>query len=100
MSLSKRLLTSASPGGLPLHETFTVASQGALDISSVAGHPFLVTDYFSSPRVVAKPYQCDEGFRTSPQKPQYPNLYRRLKHMFGRSLRAKIFGQTGIKGYT
>ena len=48
-----RLNGEDGPGGSPSHSTLSVASQGALDISSVAGHPpSLVTDHFSSPRLV------------------------------------------------
>ena len=37
------------PGGSPSHETLSMASQGALEISSVIGHPpSLVRDHFSS----------------------------------------------------
>ena len=71
-----------SPGGTPLHETRSVASQGlgALEISSVVGQPpSLVRDHFCTPRIVAKPCQCGEGCRPSPQRSQYPNLYRHLK---------------------
>ena len=50
--------------GSPLPETLSVASQGALEISSVIGHPHsLVRDHKSSPRMVAKPCQCSERLR-------------------------------------
>ena len=80
------------PGGMLLHETLSVSPLGALEISLVIGHPpSLVIDHFSSPRVVAKSRKCDERRRPSSQRPQYPNLYRRLKQRLGRSLRASIY---------
>ena len=43
------------PGGTPTHEALSVSPQGALEISSVIGQPpSLISDLFSSPRVVAK----------------------------------------------
>ena len=76
-------------GCLHMRETFSMASQGALEIFSITGHPpSLVRDHFSSPRMVAKPGQRDGELRSSPQRPQYPNLYRCLKCRLGRSLRA------------
>ena len=63
-------------GGSSSHETLSVASQRALEISSVTGHPpSLVRDHISSPRMVAKSCQRDEGLRLLSQRPQYPNLY-------------------------
>ena len=60
-------------GGMPSLEALSVSSQGALEISSVVGQPpSLVSDHFSSPRVVVKPCKLT-------QRPQYPGLYRRLK---------------------
>ena len=35
--------------------------------------------------------QCDEGCGPSPQRPQYPNLYRHLKQRLGCSLRASLY---------
>ena len=56
------------PGRTPSHETLSVSSQGALEISLVFGHPpSLVRDHFSSPRVVEKSYKCYEKHRPSPQ---------------------------------
>ena len=50
-------------GGWPSHEIFSVVSRRKLEIS-VAGHPpSLFRDHFSSPRVVAKSCQRDEGIR-------------------------------------
>ena len=79
------------PGGSPSHETLSMPSQGALEISSVIGHPpYLVRDHFSSSRMVVKPCQRDEERRPSPQRSQYPNLYRSLKCRLERSLRAGL----------
>ena len=67
------------PGGTLSHKTLSVASQRALEISSVIGQsPSLVIDHFSSPRVLAKLCKRDEGCRPLPQRPQYPNIYRLL----------------------
>ena len=80
------------PGGTPSHEALSVSPQGALEISSVAGHPpFLDRNHFSTPRVVAESHKRDERFRPSSQRPQYPTLYRRLKRRLGRSLRAYLY---------
>ena len=75
------------PGGTPSHEALSVSSQGALEISSVAGQPpSLDRSHCSPPRLVAKSLKCDERCRPSSQRPQYPTLYRRLKRRLGRSL--------------
>ena len=80
------------PGGTPSHETFSVSSQGALEISSVAGQPpSLDRSHCSPPRLVAKSLKRDERCRPSSQRPQYPTLYRRLKRRLGRSLRSKFY---------
>ena len=80
------------PGGMPSHEALSVSPQGALEISLVVGHPpSVVIDHFSLPRVVAKSHKRDEGCRSSSQRPQYPNLYRRLKQRLGHSLRASLY---------
>ena len=64
------------PGGMPSHEALSVSSQGALEISSVAGQPpSLDRSHCSPPRVVAKPRKRDERCRPSSQRPQYPTLY-------------------------
>ena len=43
------------PEGMPSHEGLSISPQGALEISSVVGHPpSLVRDNFSSRRMVAK----------------------------------------------
>ena len=73
------------PGGTPSHEALSVSSQGALEISSVAGQPpSLDRSHCSSPRLVAKSLKRDERCRPSSQRPQYPTLYRRLKRRLGR----------------
>ena len=80
------------PGGTPSHEALSVSSQGALEISSVAGQPpSLDRSHCSSPRLVAKSRKRDERCRPSSQRPQYPTLYRRLKRRLGRSLRPKFY---------
>ena len=80
------------PGGTPSHEALSVSSQGALEISSVAGQPpSLDRSHCSPPRLVAKPHKRDERCRPSSQRPQYPTLYRRLKRRLGRSLRSKFY---------
>ena len=93
------------PGGMPSQEALSVSSQGALEISSVAGQPpSLDRSHCSPPRLVAKSLKRDERCRPSSQTPQYPTLYRRLTRRLGRSLRPKIpqrvCGQIGKKGYT
>ena len=80
------------PGGTPSHEALSVSSQGALEISSVAGQPpSLDRIHCSPPRLVAKSLKRDERCRPSSQGPQYSTLYRRLKRRLGRSLRSKFY---------
>ena len=80
------------PGGTPSHEALSVSSQGALEISSVAGQPpSLDSCHFCTPRLVAESCKRDERRRPSSQRPQYPTLYRRLKRRLGHSLRSKIY---------
>ena len=80
------------PRGTPSHEALSVSPQGALEISSVIGHPpSLNRNHFSTPRVVAESHKCDERCRPSSQRLQYPTLYRRLKQRLGRSLRASLY---------
>ena len=84
------------PEGTPSHEAFSVSSQGALEISSVIGQPLsLVRDHFSSPRVVTKLCKHDEGHGTSPERPQYPNLYKHLKQR--RPLRASLYQRSVVR---
>ena len=86
------------PGGTPSHEAFSVSSQGALEISSVAGQPpSLDRSHCSPPRLVAKSLKCDERRRPSSQGPQYPTLYRRLKRRLGRSLRSKFYKRAVVR---
>ena len=85
-------------GGTPLHEALSVSSQGALKISSVIEQsPFFVIDHFSLARAVEKSHKRDEGCRPSPQRPQYPNLYRCLKRRLGHSLRASLYKGSVIR---
>ena len=80
------------PGGTPSHEALSVSSQGALEISSVAGQPPSLDRNHCSPlRLVAKSLKLDERCRPSSQRPQYPNLYRCLKQRLGCSLRSKFY---------
>ena len=80
------------PGGIPSHETLSVSSQGALEISSVAGQPpSFDRCYFCTPRLVAEPCKRYERCRPSSQRPQYSTLYRRLKQRLGCSLRSKFY---------
>ena len=80
------------PGGTPSHEALSVSSQGALEISSVAGQPpSLERNHFCTPRLVAKSHKRDERCRPSSQRPQHPTLYRRLKQRLGHSLRTNPY---------
>ena len=82
------------PGGTPSHEALSVSSPGALEISSVVGHPpSLDRNHFSIPRMVAESHKCDERFRPSSQRPQYPTLYRPSNEGWGAHLE-----QTSAKG--
>ena len=86
-----RLNGEDGPGGMPSHEALSVSSQGALEISSIIGQPpSWVRDHFSSSRVVKKACKRDEERGPSSQRPQYPNLYKRLKQRLGRLLRASL----------
>ena len=86
------------PGGTPSHEALSVSSQGALEISSVAGQPpSLDRSHCSPPRLVAKSLKCDERCRPSSQRPQYPTLYRRLKRRLGHSFRPKFYKGSVVK---
>ena len=71
-----RLNGENGPGGTPSHEALSVSSQGALEISSVAGQPLsLDRIHCSPPRLVAKSLKRDERCSPSSQGPQYPTLY-------------------------
>ena len=89
--------------GTPSHKALSVSPQGALEISSVIGHPpSLDRNHLSTPRMVAESNK-HERCRPSSQRPQCPTLYRRLKQRLGRSLRANLcrrsVGRQG-NGYT
>ena len=80
------------PGGTPSHEALSVSSQGALEISSVAGQPpSLNINHSCTSRLVAKSHKRDERFRPSSQRPQHPTLYRHLKRRLGHSLRTNLY---------
>ena len=67
-------------GGRPSHEALSVSTQGALEMSSVAGQPpSLDRSHCSTLRLVAKSLKRDERCRPSSQRPQYQTLYRCLK---------------------
>ena len=90
------------PGGRPSHEALSVSSQGALEISSVAGQPSsLDRNDFCTPRLMAEFCKHDERLRPLSQRPQYPTHYRCLKRRLGCSLRSKFYQRsvvrTGIK---
>ena len=56
------------PGGTPSHEALSVSSQGALEISSVAGQPpSLDRSHCSPPRLVAKPSNVMKGADLHPK---------------------------------
>ena len=79
-------------GGTPSHEALSVSSQGALEISSVAGQPpSLDRNNFCTLRLVAEPHKHDDRRGPSSQRPQYPTLYRRLKQRLGLSLKSKFY---------
>ena len=52
----------------PSHETFSVASQGELDISSVAGQAPSLVRLHSSSRLVAESTKCSQRCRSPPPK--------------------------------
>ena len=56
------------PGGTPSHETLSVSSQGALEISSVTGQPPSLDRYhFCTPRLVAEPCNVMKGSDLHPK---------------------------------
>ena len=86
------------PGGMPSHEALSVSSQGALEISSVAGQPpSLDRNDFCKHRLVAESCKCDERLTPSSQRPQYPTLYRCLKRRLGCSLRSKFYQRSVVR---
>ena len=83
------------PGGTPSHEALSGSSQGALEISSVAGQPpSLDRDNLSTLRLVAESLKHDEKCRLSSQRPQYPTLYRHLKLPNSASCNGQFFTDT------
>ena len=86
------------PGGTPSHEVLSVSPQGALEKSSVIGHPpSLDRNHFSTPRLVAKSLKRDEMHGPPSQRPQYPTLYRCLKRRLGCSLRANLCKRSVVR---
>ena len=84
--------------GTPSHEALSVSPQGALEISSVVGHPPSVDrNHFSTPRLVTESHTRDERCRPLSQRPQYLTLYRRLKRRLGRSLRANLCKRSVVR---
>ena len=84
--------------GTPSHEALSVSSQGALEISSVAGQPpSFDRSHFSSPQVVAESIKYDESLRPSSQRPQYQALYSSLKLRLGHSLRANLYNGSVVR---
>ena len=57
----------------------------------------MIRAHFSSPRVVAKPCKLDAGHGPSPQRPQYPHLYRQIKQRLGCSLRASVYKKSVVR---
>ena len=55
------------------------------------------SEHFSPPRVVVKSRKGDEGLASSPPRPQYPNLYRRLYQRLGISLRASLYKRSVVR---
>ena len=62
------LLASTEKMGTPSHEALSVSSQGALEISSVAGQPpSLNRNHFCTPRLVAKSTNVMRGADLHPK---------------------------------
>ena len=79
------------PGGTPSHEALSVSSQGALEISSVAGQPpSLDRSHCSTLKLVANPSNVMKGADLHP-KDHSIKLFRRLKRRLGLSLRSKFY---------
>ena len=86
------------PGGTPLHVGLSVTSQGALEISSLAGQPpSLDRNHFCTPRLVVKSHKHEERCRPSSQRPHHPTLYRCLKRRLGRSVRTNLYKGSVVK---
>ena len=85
------------PRRLPSHETFSVASQGELDISSVVGQaPSLVRLHNSSSGLVAESTKCSQRCRSPPPRTQRSSVYRRLRRRLGRSLKSRFYQRTVV----
>ena len=86
------------PGGTPSHEALSVSSQGALEISSVAGQPpSLDGSHCSTLRPVANPSKVMKGADLHP-KTTVSNSLQTPQRRLGRSLRSgstRVCGQTG-----
>ena len=86
------------PRRLPSHETFSVASQGELDISSVVGQaPSLVRLHHSSSGLVAESTKCSQRCRSPPPRTQRSSVYRCLKHKLGCSLKSRFYQRTMVR---
>ena len=86
------------PRGTPSHEALSISSQGALEISSVAGEtPSLDKNHFCTRRLVAKSHKRNERCRPSSQRPQHPTLYRCLKRRLGCALRTNFYKGSVIR---
>ena len=85
-------------GRPPSHETFSVASQGELDISSVAGQaPSLVRLHNSSSELVAESSKCSQRCGSPPPRTQHSSVYRCLKRRLGRSLKSRPYQWTVVR---
>ena len=82
----------------PSHETLSVAFQGELEISSVAGqapsldrHMIVHLDWWQNPQNVLK------GVDLHPSRTQHSSVYRRLKRRLGCSLKSRFYQRTVIR---
>ena len=81
-----------------LHEIFSVASQGEFKISSVAGQaPSLDRHHSRSPGLMVESTKCSLRRGSPPPRTQHSNVYRRLKHRLGHSLRSKLYQRTVVR---
>ena len=92
------------PGGTPSHEALSVSPQGALEISSVFGHPpSLDRNHFSTSRLVAKSHKCDESSDLHPKDHSIQLFTDASYEGWGSHLEqasTRVCGHTGRKGYT
>ena len=90
--------------GMPPHEALSVSPPGALEISSVIGHPpSFIWNHFSSPRVVAKSRKRDDRCRPLSQDQSIQIFTDASNEGWGAHLEqvsTKVCGQTGKKGYS